>query len=100
MLSGTQQLSFPTRRTRPIGWSGAAAVIAGAAMGAIAGARVACHLRGGLLGLGGCAPGGAPTGALVDAVLALVALPLLGRQPGEGSPPPTARPRPRPPQPG
>jgi hypothetical protein len=33
MLSGMQQLSFPTRQTRPIGWSGAAAVIAGAAMG-------------------------------------------------------------------
>jgi hypothetical protein len=87
MLSGMQQLSFPTRRTRPIGWSGAAAVIAGAAMGAIAGARVACHLRGGLLGLGGCAPGGAPTGALVGAALALVALPLLGQGTRRGEPP-------------
>jgi len=79
MLSGMQQLSFPTRRTRPIGWSGAAAVLAGAAMGAIAGARVACHLSGWLSSLGGCVPGGAPTGALVGAFLALVALPLLGQ---------------------
>jgi hypothetical protein len=85
MLSGMRQPSFPTRLTRPIGQSGAAAVIAGAAMGAIVGARVACHLRGGLFGLGGCVPGGAPTGALVGALLALVALPLLGQgtRPGE-----------------
>jgi hypothetical protein len=30
MLSGMQHLALPTPRTRPIGWSGAAAVIAGA----------------------------------------------------------------------
>ena len=72
------------RLTRPIGWSGAAAVIAGAAMGAILGARVACSLGGWLPGPA-CAPGGAPTGALVGALLALVALPLQGQgtRPGE-----------------
>ena len=59
MLAGMRQPSLPTPLTRPIGQSGGAAVIAGAAMGAIAGARVACHLRG--------------------ALLALVALPLLGQ---------------------
>jgi hypothetical protein len=85
MLSGMQQLSFLTRRTRPIGWSGAPAVIAGAAMGAIAGARVACHLSGWLSSLG-CVPGGAPTGALVGAFLALVALPLLGQGTRRGEP--------------
>ena len=74
-----RQASFLTPLTRRIGWSGAAAVIAGAAMGAIVGARVACHLRGGLFGTGGCAPGGFPAGALVGALLALVALPLLGQ---------------------
>jgi hypothetical protein len=47
-------------------------------MGAIAGARVACHLSGWLSSLG-CVPGGAPTGALAGALLALVALPLLGQ---------------------
>ena len=66
------------RLTRPIGWSGAAAVIAGAAMGAIVGARVACSLGGWLPGPA-CAPGGVPTGALVGALLALVALPLRGQ---------------------
>jgi hypothetical protein len=78
MLSGMRQASFPTPLTRPIGWSGAAAVIAGAAMGAIVGARVACSLGGWLPGPA-CAPGGAPTGALVGALLALGALPLLGQ---------------------
>jgi hypothetical protein len=80
-----QQASFPTPLTRPIGWSGAAAVIAGAAMGAIVGARVACQLAGVLPGPYGCVPGGAPAGALVGALLALVALPLLGQgtRPGE-----------------
>jgi hypothetical protein len=80
-----RQASFPTPRTRPIGWSAAAAVIAGAAMGAIAGARVACQLASVLPGPGGCAPGGAPTGALVGALVALRALPLLrqGTRPGE-----------------
>jgi hypothetical protein len=72
-----QQPSFPTPLTRPIGWSGAAAVIAGAAMGAIVGAKVACSPGGWLLDFAGCAPGGAPTGALIGALLALVALPLL-----------------------
>ena len=54
-------------------------------MGAITGARSACHLGGVLPGPYGCAPGGAPTGALVGALLALVALPLLGQgtRPGE-----------------
>ena len=54
-------------------------------MGAITGARAACHLGGVLPGPYGCAPGGAPTGALVGALLALVALPLLGQgiRPGE-----------------
>jgi hypothetical protein len=36
-------------------------MIAGAAMGTIAGARIACHLSGWLSSLGGGAPGGAPT---------------------------------------
>ena len=67
MLAGMQQPSLPTPLTHPIGWSGAAAVIAGAAMGAPAGARVACALAGWLLDSGGCAPAGAPTGALVGA---------------------------------
>ena len=54
-------------------------------MGAITGARAACHLAGVLPGPYGCVPGGAPTGALVGALLALVALPLLGQgtRPGE-----------------
>jgi hypothetical protein len=72
-----QSPSFPTPLTRPIGWSSAAAVIAEAGMGAIAGARVACALAGWLLDSGGCVPAGAPTGAL----LALGALPL----PGQGT---------------
>jgi hypothetical protein len=57
----------------------------GAAMGAVAGARVACQLASVLPGPGGCAPGGAPTGALVGALVALRALPLLrqGTRPGE-----------------
>jgi hypothetical protein len=79
MLAGMQQPSLPTRLIRPNGWSLAAAVIAGAAMGAIVGARVACALAGWLLASGGCAPAGAPAGALVGAALALVALPLLGQ---------------------
>jgi len=60
-------------------------VIAGAAIGAIVGARVACALVGWLLDSGGCAPAGAPVGALVGALLALGALPLLGQgtRPGE-----------------
>ena len=74
-----QSPSFPTPLTRPIGWSSAAAVIAEAGMGAIAGARVACALAGWLLDSGGCVPAGAPTGALVGGLLALVALPLLGQ---------------------
>jgi len=49
-------------------------------MGALAGARVACHL-GGLLLFGGCFPAGAQLGALV----AVAALPLLGREPGGAS---------------
>jgi hypothetical protein len=85
MLSGMRQPSFSTPRIRPIGQSGAAAVIAGAAMGAIASARAACHLGGVLPGPDVCALGGAPTGALVGALLALGALPLLGQgtRPGE-----------------
>jgi hypothetical protein len=79
MLTGMQPSSVPRPLTRPIGWSGAAAVIAGAAMGALVGARVACALVGWLLDSGGCVPAGAPTGALVGALLALVALPLLGQ---------------------
>jgi hypothetical protein len=74
-----RQLSFPTRLTRPIGQSGAAAVIAGAAIGAMVGAKVACAPGGWLLDLDACAPAGAPVGALVGALLALVALPLLGQ---------------------
>src|SRR5215218_5439765 len=79
MLAGMQQPSLPTPLTRPIGWSGTAAVIAGAAMGALVGARVACALSSWLPGPGGCAPVGAPPGALVGGFLALVALPLLGQ---------------------
>jgi hypothetical protein len=79
MLSGVQQPSFPMRLTRPIGWSGAAAVTAGAAMGAIVGAKVACSPGGWLLDLDPCAPAGAPVGALGGALLTLVALPLLGQ---------------------
>jgi hypothetical protein len=86
MLAGMQQPSLPTRLTRPIGWSGAAAVIAGAAMGALVGARVACALAGWLLDSGGCAPAGAPTGALVGALLALGALPLLRQGTRRGEP--------------
>jgi hypothetical protein len=56
-----------------------AAVIAGAAMGALVGARVACALVGWLLDAGGCVPAGAPTGALVGALVALGAVPLLGQ---------------------
>ena len=52
-------------------------MLAGAAMGAPVGLRVACHLSSWLPGPYGCVPGGAPTGALVGALLALVALPLL-----------------------
>ena len=77
MLSGMRHRSLPTPRTRPIGWSGAAAVLAGAAMGAGAGARVACQLAGQLPGPSGCAPGGAAAGALAGALVALGALPLL-----------------------
>ena len=85
MLAGMHQHSLPTRLTRPIGWRGAAAVLAGAAMGAIVGARVACQLAGVLPGPYGCVPGGAPAGALVGALVALGALPLLGQgtRPGE-----------------
>jgi hypothetical protein len=79
MLWGMRQASLLTPLTRPIGWSGAAAVIAGAAMGAPVGARVTCYLTSWLPGTGGCAPGGFPAGALVGALLALVALPLLGQ---------------------
>jgi hypothetical protein len=86
MLADMQHPSLSTRLTRPIGWSGAAAVIAGAAMGAPVGARVACALAGWLLDSGGCTPAGAPTGALVGALLALVALPLLGQGTGRGEP--------------
>jgi hypothetical protein len=75
MLAGMHQPSLPTPLTHSIGWSGAAAVIAGAAMGAPAGARVACALSSWLPGPGGCVPAGAPAGAL----LALGALPLLGQ---------------------
>jgi hypothetical protein len=80
-----RQRSLPTRLTRPIGQSGVAALLAGAAMGAIAGARVACSLSSWLPGAYGCVPGGFPAGALVGALLALVALPLLGQgtRPGE-----------------
>jgi hypothetical protein len=60
MLAGMQQPSLPTRLTRPIGWSGAAAVIAGAALGA---------LVGWLLDSGGCAPAGALGRWLAQAVV-------------------------------
>jgi hypothetical protein len=86
MLAGMQHPSLSTRLTRPIGWSGAAAVIAGAAMGALVGARVACALAGWLVDSGGCTPAGAPTGALVGALLALVARPLLGQGTRRGEP--------------
>ena len=79
MLTGMQQPSLPTRLTRPHGWSAAAAVIAGAAMGATVGARVACALSSWLPGSGGCVQAGVPAGALVGALLALGALPLLGQ---------------------
>jgi hypothetical protein len=80
-----RQPSSPTPLTRPIGQRGAAAVLTGAAMGAPAGARVACAVSSWLPGPGGCVPGGFPAGALVAALLALVALPLLGQgtRPGE-----------------
>jgi hypothetical protein len=71
---------------RPVGWRGAAAVLAGAAMGAPVGARVACALSSWLPGPGGCVPGGFPAGALVGALLALVALPLLGQGTRRGEP--------------
>ena len=63
-------------------------------MGAITGARAACHLGGVLPGPYGCTPGGAPTGALVGALVALGALPLLGqgtrpREPAAHRPAPT-----------
>src|SRR5215212_8745430 len=74
-----QPPSLPRPLTRPFGWSGAAAVIAGAAMGALVGARVACALASWLLDAAGCVPAGAPPGALVGGFLALVALPLLGQ---------------------
>jgi hypothetical protein len=72
-----RQPSSPTPLTRPIGQRGAAAVLTGAAMGAPAGARVACAVSSWLPGPGGCVPGGFPAGALVGALLALGALPLL-----------------------
>jgi hypothetical protein len=74
-----QQPSVPRPLPRPIGGSGAAAVLAGAAMGAPVGLRVACHLSSWVTGPGGCVPGGAPAGAVAGAVLALVVLPLLGQ---------------------
>jgi hypothetical protein len=76
-----RQPSFPPPLTRPIGQSAAVAMLAGAAMGAPVGARAACHLGGVLPGPYGCAP----AGALVGALLALGALPLLGQgtRPGE-----------------
>jgi hypothetical protein len=79
MLAGMQHPSVPRPLTRPIGWRGAAAVIAGAAMGAPVGAKVVCSPGGWLLDLDACAPAGAPVGALAGALLALVALPLLGQ---------------------
>jgi hypothetical protein len=87
MLPGMQPLSVPTPQARPVGQGAAAAVIAGAAMGAIAGARVACALSSWLPSPGGCLPVGAPAGALAGALLALVALPLLGQgtRPGESA---------------
>jgi hypothetical protein len=89
-----QQPSLPTRLPRPIGWGAAAAVLAGAAMGAPVGLRVACHLSSWLPGPYGCVPGGAPTGALVGALLALVALPLLGQGTRPGQPAAAHRPAP------
>jgi hypothetical protein len=86
MLAGMQHSSVPMRLTRSLGWSGAAAVIAGAAMGAPVGARVACAVSSWLPGSGGCVPSGAPTGALVGALLAVVALPLLGQGTRRGEP--------------
>jgi hypothetical protein len=81
-----RQASFPRPRTRPVGWSGAVAVIAGAVMGAPVGARVACSLSSWLPSPGGCAPGGFPAGAVVGALVALVALPLLGQGTRRGEP--------------
>jgi hypothetical protein len=76
---------LPDANRRPTGQSAAAAVLTGAAMGAIAGATVACSLSSWLPGPYGCVPGGFPAGALVGALLALRALPLLeqGTRPGE-----------------
>jgi hypothetical protein len=86
MLAGMQQPSLPTPLTRPVSWSGAAAVLAGAAMGAPVGAKVACSLSNWLPSPGGCTPGGGPTGALGGALVALVALPLLGLGTRRGQP--------------
>jgi hypothetical protein len=61
-------------------------MLAGAAMGAPVGATVACTLSSWLPGPGGCVPGGFPAGALVGALLALVALPLLGQGTRRGEP--------------
>jgi hypothetical protein len=55
-------------------------------MGAPVGAKVACSLSNWLAGPGGCTPGGAPTGALVGGLLALVALPLVGQGTRRGEP--------------
>jgi hypothetical protein len=55
-------------------------------MGAPVGAKVACSLSNWLAGHGGCTPGGAPTGALVGGLLALVALPLVGQGTRRGEP--------------
>jgi hypothetical protein len=84
ILAGMQPSSVPMPLTRPVGWSGGAAVTAGAAMGALVGARVACALAGWLLDSAGCAPAGAPAGVLVGAFLALVVLPLLGQRTRRG----------------
>lgn len=61
-------------------------MIAGAAMGAIVGWKVACAPGGWLLDVRGCAPGGAPAGALIGALLALRALPLLRQGTRRGEP--------------
>jgi hypothetical protein len=90
-----RQPRLPTPPTRPIGWSAAAAVVAGAAMGVPVGAKVACSLSNWLPAPGGCTQGGVPTGALVGVLLALGALPLLrqgtrrGERPAHGPAPTT-----------
>jgi hypothetical protein len=59
------------------GWAAAAAVLAGAALGAAGGPVATCELSGVLAPtFGGCAPAGAAAGALAGALIGLAAAPL------------------------